>query len=335
MAKYSFNYDLLNEINNRETAKKYFPDFFGAGFNILKKSTLSNLQNKYMQLRVRYFTFVGKEYDRIRSDINRSYKFLNMIINARDNFGEEDNNIQDFLQLYNQLIAYIRAYRFNKKYEISSSKLTVKKTYGSQQDNANAMALDLIQDFGCFANGVLIVLEKCFKDYKKPEEVDASYCILKDFFKFWIDNFKRCITNLRQTQDDYHITLDFANGRTYKYDDFDFYSWHWTNYYDLGTAKKRWRQAKNDACNTLLYFWESLFGLYMALLNNKLIPSNDPTVATDEEIIREYQENMELLRKSPVYFCFLDASQKEELTRLKRIRRRTDKSPIVELKDIK
>ena len=334
MEKYSFNYDLLNEINNREIAKKYFPDFFGAGFNILKKSTLSNLQNKYTQLCVRYFTFVGEKYDRIRSDINRSYNFLNMIINARDNFGEEDNNIHDFWQLYNQLIAYIRAYRFNKKYEISSSRLTVKKTYGSQQDNANAMALDLIQDFGCFANGVLIVLEKCFKDYKKPAEVDASYCALKAFFEFWSVTFKRCIITLSQTQDDYHLTWDFASGRDYKHD-LDYSVWHEDNYRDLGIAKKRWREAKNEACNTLLYFWESLFELYMALSNNKLIPSNDPTVATDEEITREYQENMELLRKSPVYFCFLDASQKEELAKLKRIRRRTDILPIVDLKDIK
>ena len=325
MEKYNIDYDFLqNESYDREVAKSFFPDFFGHISVILNSfASLDMLDDKYREYLAKYFNLFGEKNDDDRREIARSYVVLKRIMKARDEFNSNRNNVNDFLNSYNALIEFIGSYKFIPICRFNPETMCDEDTHSSFQNDANAIALERIQSFEPFVSGILNTFNKLLIVYRASIEVDALYCHLIDFLNYWKEKFSITLDRLDNCEDEYHLMWDIAHGRGYHHSS-DYWNTTVTNW-DLGEYRKDWRQAKNEACNTLLYFWESLFELYMTLSYNNLIPpvdSNDSNLT--EEITREYQKNMEFLRKSPVYFCFLDDTQKKELAEMKKARKKQD-----------
>ena len=302
-------YNLADEVEDKDFAYTFFSKIKLNSTDISPSDKLANLEDRYTEYCIDYFTDFGEFCDTVRKHILRGYDYLKMILMVQEEFDNKDTFMEKFLHTYDSLITAIGSYSFKENKRNPNS-------FGSFQNAANFMVLELINNFRPFVIRVFNTVKECLENYSTYDKVDGTYSLIYSFFELWVMNFNESLENINWCEKDYRKDLDRATGRDMDFDR-SLYTQAELNW-SLGDSKKDWRLSKNAACNLLLEFWEELYELYINLVKCKAV---SPSEGELYRFMSEFDRCMRSLEKSPVYFCFLDDYQKYELAEMKKVRR--------------
>ena len=286
----------------KEKAIKYFKEFFEENGSIKKNVTTDDLYKKYLYYCEKYFTKNDIDSNKIKMDIKEGYEYVFYIIEGTLNYTDSKKTTAKLLDSYNGLVRRIGEYRFKK---------TKEGSYGENQNNANDNILVNISNLKQVVYRTINNINVMLKNYNK------------DNLNIFSIETLRTLNELRDRLISQSIELDEARNNYYKALN-DKYLSNETSFTEVGNAKKAWRQKKNEACAELLNFVKVLYS------TNKSIAEYYSSLKEEKENIdinswkavsELYFESMREIRNSKEYYSFLSETEKEKLSKDKKIKK--------------
>lgn len=295
----------INEKNLKEAALEYFPEFFNKNLE-LDNCSLTRLKEKYLDYCVTYFEKYNPESTYERIIIKKAYDYIELHIKQEIAFKTETSPTQHVLHTYESLIDEISNYCFIPRRENS---------YGGKQNTTNEQVLLELSLFKPVLTKTLTKIDKYLKSVWL-QDVNDFYLELIERLELLNSSLTNAKSNLEQARNNYRYSWNDVNrglGLT-------------TNS-TLGEEKKIWRKARNNACGTLMDYYREIQEINMALYYGSFNYMNPLSKTDDEtrEITQLYNYRMYGLRNSPNYFCYIDETEKQELSRQKVLKKEQSK----------
>lgn len=205
--------------------------------------------------------------------------------------GQRINNIKGDIAssvnfAYDGLVHAISCYRF-----IAHSK----DSWGAHQSRANHNIIRELSLLREVLNAILQNITGYFATLKEAAPDEPATAILEKLDEL-IEGLKASAKNMSLSGAYYHETWDDTNRRRIR-----------GSKNSLGQAKNEWRLARNEACHTILYFFQEMLKINKAIEATRMVSGED-------SIYKAYIEGLSAIKKGPNYYCYLDEGERYMLT---------------------
>lgn len=281
--------EFLLEAELKANAVKYFPNFYGNDFTILRNKNLKDLREEYLKYCEKYFVRIGLDDDNEKINIKKAYDYMkNILENRAITYQSKSKITNQILNAYENLMNGISNYSFCPRKTNS---------YGANQNRTNKQ---IIMEISLLRPVLTVVLENIDGHFEKIEDVTQISCFDNQLVKKLeelIKELNEAEEYLTASENNYHNKWDLANGRHYG---------RHTTKYNLGKSKKAWKSARNDACSTILYFYREMQEINMSLQTENM-------TSEMEEINALYSYGLENIINGPNYYCYLDSEERKSI----------------------
>ena len=278
------SYQFKQELEGKKLAEEYFRDFIRPDYTIVSAKTKEELGDRFNDYSRLYSTMFGEQSDVHRYPIQKAYEYLLTQKEKAEDTTFEHYDIEGLYKAYERVMFLIGQYEFRPRHMYST---------GDTQNKANKNMLLELSMFRSFVIGVLKKIDKTVPSDESDEITDFHVSLL-NYVEDFTTRLNQTYDNLNEKEEMYHtvwtqaVEPPFLATRA--------------SMKELGSAKKEWRVAKNEACHELLMVCKDL-NLINTIINRR--QSNIPFDLGDDEFTERFSEGIENIKSGPNYYSYL------------------------------
>lgn len=292
--------NFIYEANSKANAIKFFPNFFGEDLNVSRECTLEDLKKRYLNYCEEYFTKFNPDDDYNRIMIKRAYDYVQQMIEEQVKFEPNKNITKKLLTSYEELISAISEYQFIPHW---------KNSYSDTQNSSNQQILFEISLLKPVLTKTLENIDSFLEKVSSPEKIGVFYTELIKKLEDLIKSLDDSRDELVEAEISYHDTWNTTMRPSW-------YHKSPTSYSELGETKKLWRLKRNEACHTILSFFQEIEKINIAVHYATVAFKSQNSVTTNTTEVSElYHCGVENIRKGPHYYCYLSSDERKNITK--------------------
>ncbi len=301
--------EFISTLEDKEKVIQLFPELFGPDCEVLEGVSLEDLEESFLKYRdIIYNNSNWYTYDEIdKTRILYSYHYMRkLIVTRKEKLPFKNQYVRFLLSSYEGLIQSIANYKFQVKRE---------GTYGFFQTNANHHILLELSTFKPMLMMLLENIDACLSERKDFINKMDFYDELEMTLYSLAEWLKETNNNLKDAQMEYFQTWQDCNRNSRKF----------VPKSELGYVHQDWRKQKNNACSTILSFYEEMHDMSLLLESE-----DENSIYTFSEIEEQYQIGRSYTTRGPNYYCYLNDEEKAqeiEKNNQKKKERKESKNP--------
>lgn len=274
----------LDEIEVKNYALKYFPEFFAKDYAVKKNINFQEVRDKYLKYCEKYF--ITNPENNAKLHIYQAFNYLRIMCEKeflRNPFANE--LLKELLEKYNSLIDELTNYEY---YPVT------KKSSKARENETNK---NILFELSFFKDLLFKALENLDMYFRNEYNINIREEEVNKVLEELIVSLEAATQNLASKRAYYH-SLKNSN----------------INFGVINETQKQWHQARNHACYIILSTHHNLLEINQSIIL--------PVLWMQETLTKTYQEYFKYLKSSPNFYSYLSPQDRETLTKENKLRKR-------------